>query len=60
MVPVDLPGKPEGQWELADKNGYIIYANAAHPNVDTSSLGRKFHVHRLPQQGGGMVYWLEK
>lgn len=60
MLPTDLPGKPEGQWALADKNGYIIYANAGHPNIDINSLGKKFHVHRLPQKGGATVYWLEK
>jgi len=60
MAPTDLPGKPEGQWALAGKDGYIIYANAGHPNIDTSSFGKKFHVHRLPQQNGAMVYWLEK
>ena len=60
MLPTDLPGKPEGQWALADKNGYIIYANAGHPNIYINSLGKKFHVHRLPQKGGATVYWLEK
>ncbi len=60
MLPTDLPGKPEGQWALAGKNGYIVYANAGHPNVDVNSLGKKFHVHRLPQYDGATIYWLEK
>ena len=60
MLPIDLPGKPEGQWALSGKNGYIIYANAGHPNIDVNSLGKKFHVHRLPQHDGATIYWLEK
>ncbi|HWB92589.1 MAG TPA: DUF6298 domain-containing protein [Puia sp.] len=59
MRPVDLPGKPEGQWALGGSRGYIIYANAGHPNVDTAALGRKFHAHRF-SAGNGTVYWLEK
>ncbi len=60
MLPVDLPGQPQGQWALGGKDGYIVYANAGHPNVDLASVGKKFHVHRFPVEGGAIVYWLEK
>jgi hypothetical protein len=58
MLPIDLPGNPQGQWALGGKDGYIIYANAGHTNVDL--VGKKFRVHRFPQEGGATVYWLEK
>ena len=60
MLPIDLPGNPQGQWALGGKEGYIVYANEGHPKVDLNVIGKKLHVHRFPVQGGATVYWFEK
>jgi uncharacterized protein DUF6298 len=60
MMPVDLPGKPQGQLALGGKNGYIIYASAGHDKVDTSGLGGKYREHRIAAGREATVYWLEK
>ena len=60
MAPVDLPGKPAGQWALGGKKGYIVYAGAGHEKIDTRAVGGKFREHRIPVAGNATVYWLEK
>ena len=55
MAPVDLPGKPDGQYALGGKKGYIVYSETGSLAVGTAG----YRVHRIPA-GSATVYWLQK
>ena len=60
MVPVDLPGKPEGVWALGGSKGYIVYTVRGERNFDLPGVGKKYRLHTIPLQNGVKVFWVEK
>jgi hypothetical protein len=61
MRPVDVPGKPAGQWTLGGKNGKIVYINkAGDAQVDLSGMNGTFLVRRIDPATGTMQKTTEK
>ena len=56
MQPIDLPGKPDGQWALGKTGeGTIIYSDGNSPiQLDLTGVSGSFHVHRI-HPGDGAI-----
>jgi hypothetical protein len=55
MVPLELPGKPAGQWAIGDgKTSLMLYRESATP-LDLTALSGTFSVRRIDPKTGAVT-----